>query len=60
MKQITKDGRQEIYDGNKLVGYVEDDKLYAILANGYAKHIADVDPRDNFVSILEQWRNNPT
>lgn len=57
MKQVTKDGRQELFEGNKLVGYVEDDKLYAIV-NGYAEKVCAVDDRDNFAAILTQWRRD--
>ena len=53
--QLTyRNGRTELYTGNELRAYVEDETLFAIDKDGYAVQIATIEHR---AEIIEKWRN---
>lgn len=53
--QLTyRNGRTELYTGNELRAYVEDDTLFAIGHDGYAVRVCDIEHRRE---IIEKWQN---
>ena len=54
-----RNGRTELYTGNELRAYVEDEILFAIAANGYAVRIGEIEHRSEIVSLWEKWINDP-
>lgn len=47
-----------ILDRTRLVGYVEDDTLTGIDAQGYAVRVGTVNHRSEIISKLDAWRNS--
>lgn len=52
---IVKDGRQEIYRGNTMRGYVDDDTLFAIGQDGYAVKVGEIGHSSEATEKLETW-----
>lgn len=55
MRIINLSDRIEAYRENTLVGYAENDKLYAIDKNGYAVEIGPVSHRVEIAGKLDAW-----
>jgi formylmethanofuran dehydrogenase subunit A len=54
---VTKDGRIDIMvNRTRVVGYVEDDTLTAIDAQGYAVPIGAINHRAEIIGKLDAWR----
>lgn len=51
---VYRNDRIEIFVGNELRGYVEDDILFSIDKDGYAVQIATIEHR---VEIIEKWKS---
>lgn len=51
---IYQNGRTELYIGNELRAYVEDETLFALDKDGYAVQIATIEHRSE---IIEKWQN---
>lgn len=59
MKLIQKDGRQEIWYKNKMLGYVNSNRaLFGIGKDGYAVLIGDVEYDHKIIPELRKWRKN--
>lgn len=57
MKILHKDGRQEIYKGNVMQGYVDtDDFLYGIKPDGYAVFICITTHISEAIPELKKWK----
>jgi len=52
---INRSDRIEAYRGNDLIGYVENDQLFAIDAKGYAEPIGEINHRCEIAGKLEAW-----
>jgi hypothetical protein len=52
---INRSDRIEAYRGNELIGYVENDQLFAIDAKGYATMIGEVSHRVEIAGKLDAW-----
>lgn len=56
MKAIHQNGRLELIGGNTLLGYVEDEKLFGIGADGYAVEIAtSIEYPSEAIKELKKW-----
>ena len=53
----TQDGnRRNVYNGNVLIGYVENDTLYGIDADGYALPICTIEHENEIAGRLAEWQ----
>lgn len=55
VKVLMRDGRFEIFNENKVVGYVEDNKLYGFGRDGYAVEICAIDNNNEITTRFEGW-----
>lgn len=54
---VTKDGRIDIMiNRSRVVGYVEDDTLTALDAQGYAVPVGVINHRAEIIGKLDAWR----
>lgn len=56
MKEVIKDGRRELYEGNKMVGYLEDGALFMIGKDGWAIEVCQPDDHENLISIMKDLK----
>jgi len=45
-----------VFNGNTVLGYVEDDKLYGFDRDGYAVEICHIDNNNEIAMRFEEWR----
>lgn len=57
VKIITRDGRAEIFNENKVIGYVEENKLYGFDRDGYAVEICHIDNNHEIAGKLKEWHS---
>lgn len=48
----------QIFNENKLIGYIENDKLFGLDADGYFVEICEVDNNAAAMEILRKWQLN--
>lgn len=58
VKILMRDGRFEIFNENKVVGYVEDNKLFGFDRDGYAEEICHIENNNEITTRFETWRRN--
>lgn len=58
MKIINQNDRIEAYRDNVMVGYVEDDTLFAVDHRGYASEVGAINHRVEIETKLNEWRNS--
>lgn len=56
MKIVTGADRATVFNENKLVGYVEDFKLFGIDRDGYAVEICHIDHNNEIVTRFREWQ----
>ena len=56
VKIINRDDRLMVFNGNTVLGYVEDDKLYGFDRDGYAVEICHIDNNNEIAMRFEEWR----
>lgn len=56
IKIVTRNARIEAFRSNQLIGYVENDELFAIDGSGYAEQIGTVGHRSEIAGKLIEWQ----
>ncbi len=56
VKIINRDDRLMVFNGNTVLGYVEDGKLYGLDRDGYAVEICHIDNNNEIATKFETWR----
>lgn len=57
VKIIQRNERLEIFNGNTVIGYVEDSKLFGFDRDGYAVEICHIDNNNEIVTRLNEWQS---
>lgn len=56
VKIVPGNDRLTVFDGNKIVGYVENDILYGFDQSGFAVEIGRISHPNEIEEKLKQWR----
>lgn len=56
VKIVQRNERLEAFDGNKVIGYVEENKLYGLDRDGYAVEICHIDNNNEIETKLKAWQ----
>ena len=56
VKIVQRNERLEVFDGNTVIGYVEDDKLSGFDRDGYAVEICHIDNNNEIETKLRAWQ----
>jgi hypothetical protein len=56
VKIIDRDDRVMIFNENKVIGYVEDSKLYGLDRDGYAVEVCTIDNRNEIAGRFTEWQ----
>jgi hypothetical protein len=56
VKIIDRDDRIMIFNGNTVLGYVEDSRLYGFDPDNYAVEICTIDNRNEIATRFAEWQ----
>lgn len=57
VKLLSRNERLEVFDDNKFVGYVENDKLTGFDRDGYAVEICQISNNNEIAGALKEWHS---